>query len=345
LLLPIISGTLIEGSGASGAKGPPGNSLPSITGLKPSRRRSAKGRTTDARQHLDLRFEELRRRQFPKLAGIGRLQPQMLQHLACGPGAVLAIGHLDGRSALDDGLVEQAFGRRHGHQHADFRAAARFPEDGDVVGITAELGDVVSHPFKGRNDVEDTREACMLEAFGRVFHMEVAQRTQPMVERDDHHIVEAAEIGAVRPGRRTRPGDERAAMAPEQDRSLRTCPARCPDVEIETILVELLLPGEGEQAQQIVGQCEDVLALHRHVAIVEGVPDSAPRTRPARRPEAQLAERRLGIRNTLENLDTAIADAADFPGSSLDDDLCCHGVQCTANGPVLINLSSGTSWP
>jgi len=134
-------------------------------------------------------------------------------------------------------------------------------------------------------------------------------------------------------------------MTPEQDRSLRPFPARRPDVQIETVLVERLLPGEGEQAQQIVGQCEDVLALHRHVAVVEGAADSAPRTRPARRPKAQLAERRLGIRNTLEDLDTAIADAADFPGGSLDDDLCCHGIQSTANGPVLINLSSGTGWP
>ena len=42
LLLPIINGTCAEASGASGAKGPPGKRRPSITGLKPSRRRSAK---------------------------------------------------------------------------------------------------------------------------------------------------------------------------------------------------------------------------------------------------------------------------------------------------------------
>ena len=123
----------------------------------------------------------------------------MLQHLARGLGAVLAIGHLHGRPALDDSLVEQAPGRRHGHQNADLRTTTRFAKDGDVGRIATEAGNVVTDPFEGSDDVEHAREARMLEAFGRVLHVKVAQGAEAMVERDDHDIVEPAEIGTVGP--------------------------------------------------------------------------------------------------------------------------------------------------
>ena len=121
-------------------------------------------------------------------------------------------------------------------------------------------------------------------------------------------------------------------MAPEQDRPVRPFASGGPDVEIETVLVELLLSGEREDPQQVVGQGEDVLALHGHVAVLERVANAGPGHGHARRPEAQVTERRLGIRNPLEDLDSAIACAADPAGSGLDDDFCCHECKSSANG-------------
>lgn len=153
-----------------------------------------------------------------------------------------------------------------------------------------------------------------------------------MIERDDHHIVEPAEIGTVGPGRGPRTGDEGAAMAPEQDRPFRSLATRGPDVQIETVLVELLLPGEREETQQVIGERKDVLALHGHVAVLECIANAGPGLGPARRPEAQIAERRHGIGNPLEDLDATVACAADPSGGGLDDDFRCHVLQSSANG-------------
>ena len=159
-------------------------------------------------------------------------------------------------------------------------------------------------------------------------------------------------------------------MTPEQHRSGRSLAARCPDIEIEAILVELLLAGQREEAQQIFRQGEDIRALDGHVAVVDGVADAGPRLGPEGRPEAQIAERRLGIGNALEDFDTAVADAADAPGVGLDDDFLCHEPSLARTGgpalrlhrlnfaglprhqppqatcrEMLINLPSGAGWP
>jgi hypothetical protein len=42
------------------------------------------------------------------------------------------------RAALDDGLVEEAFGGGHRHQRADLASASGLSENGDVAGVAAE---------------------------------------------------------------------------------------------------------------------------------------------------------------------------------------------------------------
>ena len=71
-----------------------------------------------------------------------------------GAGRALLVGGLQPRPALNNGLVEQALSRRHGHQRADLRSAAGLAEEGDIAGIAAERLGVVAHPFQRRDEVE-----------------------------------------------------------------------------------------------------------------------------------------------------------------------------------------------
>ena len=57
------------------------------------------------------------------------------------------------RTALHYRFMEQALGTWHGHQGQDFRSAARFAEDGDVIRVAAELVDIGFYPFQCRHQV------------------------------------------------------------------------------------------------------------------------------------------------------------------------------------------------
>ena len=306
-------------------KRPAGEDLAVDHGIEAEPPPVGSARVGDARQHGDLRFEQARRRNLAQLAGLRRLQSKMREHLTCGVGAVPALGHLHGGAALDDGLVKETLGAGQRHQHAHFGAPARLAEDGDVAGIAAEGRDIVPHPFEGGHDIHRASGASAFEIVARdVFKMEIAQRTQAMIERDHHDIVGAAEVGAVGPGRGAGAGDEGAAMAPEQDGPLGARYARRPDVEVETILVALLAAAESEEFQQIGRQGEDIVILHRPVAVVHGLAHAHPGLGFARRPQAQRPQRRCSIGNSLEDADAALHFAAHFPGRGLDDDASTH---------------------
>ena len=107
---------------------------------------------------------------------------------------------------------------------------------------------------------------------------------------------------------------------------MRALAARCPDIEIEAILVELLPAGEGEDLQQIVGQGEDIEALHGHVAVSPSIAHASPGVRLHRWSEAPIAEGRCGIGNTLEDLHTTLGRPAKATGLGLDNDFVAHGV-------------------
>src|SRR5579883_1174137 len=59
-------------------------------------------------------------------------------------------------SALSDAAAKEARSGRHRHQCADAHPASRFAKDGDVVGITAEVGNVFLHPGEGCDLIEHT---------------------------------------------------------------------------------------------------------------------------------------------------------------------------------------------
>ncbi len=96
----------------------------------------------------------------------------------------------NGRATLNDGALEQPFRGRHRHQRADFTAAARLAEQRHVLRIAAERRDVVANPFERGNDVQlphVTRRRVLLAADAR--QIQVAEHAEPMVDRDDDHVV------------------------------------------------------------------------------------------------------------------------------------------------------------
>ena len=82
-------------------------------------------------------------------ADIERLQNRLRQALG-----VARVADVQQRSALDDRLVEETLGGRHGHQGRDFCAPAGLAENRDVAWIAAEGCDVVAHPLERRHQVQ-----------------------------------------------------------------------------------------------------------------------------------------------------------------------------------------------
>ena len=62
-------------------------------------------------------------------------------------------GH-GGAGRLHDGLAEEVPGERRQQVEADTAGPGRLSHQGDVVGVPAELGDVVLHPLHGHQLVE-----------------------------------------------------------------------------------------------------------------------------------------------------------------------------------------------
>ena len=69
-----------------------------------------------------------------------------------------------------------------------------------LLGIAAERLDVVAHPLEREHHVEQTRDAGARELLAeRVGQVQVAERVQPVVDRDDHGVAAARELGPVVP--------------------------------------------------------------------------------------------------------------------------------------------------
>ena len=81
--------------------------------------------------------------------------------------------------------MEQSLGQRsHGHQGDGGRARV-LPEDGHLVGVTAELADVGLDPVEDHDLVQEAlvTRGCL------VVSGEEAEWAQPVVEGDQHHVL------------------------------------------------------------------------------------------------------------------------------------------------------------
>src|SRR6202041_289158 len=99
----------------------------------------------------------------------------------------------------------------------------------------------------------------------------------PVIDRHDYYVALAAQIGSVVPGRVAGAGDERAAVAPEHDRTLASVvDGGCPHVEHETVFAHRRQLTPREQLEHRRRHRECVLVLHRAIAEVESVANASP---------------------------------------------------------------------
>ena len=100
-------------------------------------------------------------------------------------------------AAHEDALVEKALGRR-GVQHGvDLSAAAGLAEDGHIVRVAAESGDVLMDPAQGFHQVGLAQVAAVGILPAVFAQVEIAQDVQPVVHRHHHHVPELGELVAV----------------------------------------------------------------------------------------------------------------------------------------------------
>ena len=114
------------------------------------------------------------------------------------------------------------------------------PEDRDVAGIAAELGDVIAHPLEGQDQIE-LADIAGIDEIGRaeLGEVEVSKRVQAMIDGDDDDVALAGETlavgfdfvaGAARIG---------AAVEPHHDRALAVvAEARGPDIEVQAVFAD-----------------------------------------------------------------------------------------------------------
>lgn len=202
------------------------------------------------------------------------------------------VGH-----ALGDAAVEQTGGSGHDHQHRDRCGARRFAEDGDVVLIAAESGDVVVHPLKRSDLVEQSPVGHCAGYQHETF------TGHAVVEADDYHTARrqpaSVAIGFVR-----RAGGEPATVEPHHDRQGRCTHIRSPHVH----------------GQPLVGRCEAHRLRWRRSELVR-IEYAIPRFVGHRCGEAQRADRRLCVRDSAEGMHAVLQGSPNLPCLRRDD---CH---------------------
>lgn len=94
--------------------------------------------------------------------------------------------------------MEQPLGARHRHERRDRSPARRFTEQGDVVGIAAEVRDAVAHPFERSNLVSQTEiRLIRIADGGERRQVQKPQRPQTVIERDHHDVACLAQHTSV----------------------------------------------------------------------------------------------------------------------------------------------------
>ena len=94
--------------------------------------------------------------------------------------------------------MKQPLGRGHAHQRADLSGAAGLAPDGHIVGISAEIGDVVANPFERGDNVQHSHVAGLrVTRVTRSGQIEVAEDVEAVIGADHDDIVAGGEIRAV----------------------------------------------------------------------------------------------------------------------------------------------------
>ena len=290
-----------EGRGAVGEGVPRDDGAVDEGAEAGQRRRVAPG--CDAVRGLGLLdLEQPRGRDVVQPGNVRRGQSQQLQRALGAGGGAVAGGEAQRRGAFDRGLVEQPRGRRHGVDGRGLGAAAALAPDHDVVGVAAEVLDVLAGPAQRGEDVQHPLVGGVVAA-GEVAQEQVAQQAEPVVGLDHDHVVELRQMGAVLPGGGAGADHVAAAVVVEHHRPPLAVGGGGPDVEVEAVLGGCRHPAVAGRAHLAARR------LERRVGEVHRVANAGPPCGRLRGLEPQLAQRRRGIGHAEELDDAVLAPA------------------------------------
>ncbi len=215
----------------------------------------------------------------------------------------LHLGDAEARpgAGLRHRALEQALGLRRARQGGHHAGAGRLAHDGDLVRITAELGDVGLDPLQDRDGVHQGIVARSVVAgfLGQLGMGQEAQGTQAVVHGDDHRALLGEIIAVVGDGGAAALGVG-AAVDPHHHRPLFTgLLGPGPDVQIEAVL------RHRRGIRLIHGDVGAALAMRLQAGVAElgGLEHALPRLDRHWRMPAQGADRRLAEGDALEHLD------------------------------------------
>src|SRR5690606_41987587 len=182
----------------------------------------------------------------------------------------------------------------------DTMTAGGFTEDGHVIRVAAETGDVVLDPAQGFLLVHQPKVAAIMlkPRVGKE-----AQQTQTVVQGDDDDILvyQAGRVILTAAAAE----NERAAMHPHHDRQVFTL-GRGIDVELQTVLVtgSRSCGGAGLRTfgSEVFTQLLDAIELVSRLGWSK----------------TQIAHRRLGIRDAAEDSLPVQLDTTELAGSGAD---------------------------
>ena len=152
----------------------------------------------------------------------------------------------------------------------DLRTAARLTEDQHASRIAAEGRDVVRHPAQQRDEVLHA-DGARIGELGVVAEIEIAERAQSMIHRDDDAVTEAREHLAVAARRVARATVETAAVKAYEHRTFAArLRLRRPEIQHEAVLAHAA-GLQVVQDQVRVGAPAIGGNLRRDVAVVERI--------------------------------------------------------------------------
>ena len=102
-----------------------------------------------------------------------------------------------GCSALHDRMLEQTLAERRCQQYADRDASRRLTKDGHIGRVATERANLISHPPERCEHVMEAIVALCAILFGKNRVGQKAQRTESVVDCDNHHISATSEGRAV----------------------------------------------------------------------------------------------------------------------------------------------------
>ncbi|SLH15272.1 Uncharacterised protein [Mycobacteroides abscessus subsp. abscessus] len=201
-----------------------------------------------------------------------------------------------------------------------------FAEDGDVVRVAAERGDVAPHPLQGRHLVAQA-EVVVERPCGRgeFAEVDVAEGAEPVVQRHDHHVAAQRQSRA---GVQAERGGAHHVAAAVDEHHHRTRGDRRgrghDDIQCQRILAGRLIGARADTGTAAM--------LERRRGELGRVPHARPGLHRLRGAEAQLAHRWRRVGQGPPAQHPASAATADDPVGGRDVDRCHHRSIVTSPG-------------